>query len=83
MASWDMCRPWRGLKPRYAGFPAAYAAGYKSFAPSSGAGSPISVLRSAMDYSLTKFSKIFSPTAWLFSGWNCVAKMLSFQTDEA
>jgi hypothetical protein len=33
--------------------------------------------------SATKFASSFSPTAWLFSGWNCVAKTLSRQTDEA
>ena len=33
--------------------------------------------------SVTKFSNSFSPTAWLFSGWNCVANTLPFHTDDA
>ena len=31
-------------------------------------------------YNSAKFLSILSPSVWLFSGWNCVAKMLSRQT---
>ena len=31
----------------------------------------------------TKFFSTRSPISWLFSGWNCVAKTLSFHTDDA
>ena len=47
---------------------------------------PDSQRREAWRYRLANSTKFFSncrPTVWLFSGWNCVAKTLSRQTEEA